>query len=51
MYRKAIATLFANGVNPVELIRQKDMLFSLEEGVDQCDDAMDAIRSVVVKNG
>ena len=36
---------------PVELVRQKDMLFSLEDGVDQCEDAMDAIRSVVVKNG
>ena len=34
-----------------ELVRQKDMLFGLEEGVDQCDDAMDVIRSVVVKNG
>lgn len=51
VYRKAIAALFGNGINPVELVRQKDMLFSLEEGIDQCDDAMDAIRSVVVKNG
>lgn len=51
VYRKAIAALFADGTNPVELVRQKDMLFSLEDGVDQCDDAMDAIRSVVVKNG
>jgi len=51
VYRTAIAALFENSVNPVELVRQKDMLFSLEEGVDQCEDAMDAIRSVVVKNG
>jgi uncharacterized protein len=51
VYRKAIAALFADGVDAVELVRQKDMLFSLEDGVDQCDDAMDAIRSVVVKNG
>jgi predicted phosphate transport protein (TIGR00153 family) len=51
VYRKAIAALFSGDVNPVELVRQKDMLFSLEEGIDQCEDAMDAIRSVVVKNG
>lgn len=51
VYRRAIAALFDGGVPPVELVRQKDMLFSLEEGIDQCDDAMDAIRSVVVKNG
>ncbi len=51
VYRKAIAALFDDGVLPIELVRQKDMLFSLEEGVDQCEDAMDVIRSVVVKNG
>lgn len=51
VYRRAIEHLFSNGTNPVELVRQKDMLFSLEAGVDQCEDAMDVIRSVVVKNG
>lgn len=51
VYRRAIAALFDGGVPPVELVRQKDMLFSLEEGIDRCGDAMDAIRSVVVKNG
>lgn len=51
VYRAAIAALFSNGASPVELVRQKDMLFSLEAGVDQCEDAMDVIRSVVVKNG
>jgi uncharacterized protein Yka (UPF0111/DUF47 family) len=51
VYRNGIAELFSNGITAVELVRQKDMLFSLEEGVDQCEDAMDAIRSVVVKNG
>ncbi len=51
VYRNAIAGLFSNGIDAIELVRQKDMLFSLEEVVDQCEDAMDAIRSVVVKNG
>jgi predicted phosphate transport protein (TIGR00153 family) len=51
VYRKAIAALFDNGVPAVDLVRQKDMLSSLEEAVDDCEDAMDAIRSVVVKNG
>lgn len=51
LYRKAIADLFADGMPAIELVRQKDMLFSLEEGVDQCEDAMDVIRSVMVKNG
>jgi predicted phosphate transport protein (TIGR00153 family) len=51
VYRKATAELFSNGMSAVELVRQKDMLFSLEECVDQCEDAMDVIRSVMVKNG
>lgn len=51
VYRGAVAELFADGMPPVELIRQKDMLEALERGVDRCEDAMDVIRSVIVKNG
>ncbi|MFO0929645.1 MAG: DUF47 family protein [Gemmataceae bacterium] len=51
VYRQAIARLFADGTEARELIRQKDMLVSLENGIDRCEDLMDTIRSVVVKNG
>ncbi len=51
VYRGAIEALFADDALPHDLVRQKDLLFSLEQGVDQCEDAMDVIRSVVVKNG
>jgi predicted phosphate transport protein (TIGR00153 family) len=51
VYRVAVEVLFTNGADPKELVRQKDMLFWLEAGVDECEDAMDVIRSVVVKNG
>jgi uncharacterized protein len=51
VYRQAIESLFADGMDAREIVRQKDMLFSLEAGVDVCEDAMDVIRSVVVKNG
>mgnify|MGYP001467750958 CR=1 FL=1 len=51
VYRRAIEGLFSDGLDSRELVRQKDMLFSLEAGVDVCEDAMDVIRSVVVKNG
>jgi len=46
-----VENLFADGIDARELVRQKDMLFSLEAGVDKCEDAMDVIRSVIVKNG
>lgn len=51
VYRGAIQALFGGNIEARELVRQKDMLFSLEMGVDVCEDAMDVIRSVVVKNG
>jgi len=51
VYRRAVASLFSGKLDPTELVRQKDMLFELEAGVDQCEDAMDVIRSVMVKNG
>ncbi len=51
IYRSAIEALFAEGVEARELVRQKDMLDCLEEALDRCQDAMDVIRSVVVKNG
>lgn len=51
VYRKAVAALFANGLDAVELVRHKDMLDGLEAGADECQDAMDVIQSVVVKNG
>lgn len=51
VYRKAVAELFTVGLPPADLVRQKDMLFALEGAIDQCEDAMDVIRSVVVKNG
>jgi uncharacterized protein Yka (UPF0111/DUF47 family) len=51
VYRTAIEALFTDGADPRELVRQKDMLFALEAGVDEAEDAMDVIRSVVVKNG
>jgi predicted phosphate transport protein (TIGR00153 family) len=51
VFRSAVAALFTDGFTPADIIRQKDMLESLEGGVDRCEDAMDVIRSVVVKNG
>ncbi|WP_020475431.1 DUF47 domain-containing protein [Zavarzinella formosa] len=51
VYRKAVAALFTDGLSPVDLVRQKDMLTALETCADECEDAMDAIRSVMVKNG
>ena len=51
VYRSSTAALFSDNLEARELIRQKDMIAALEEGIDTCRDTMDVIRSVVVKNG
>lgn len=51
VYRKAMASLFENETDPIELIREKEILDSLESCIDACEDVMDIVRSVVVKNG
>jgi len=51
VYRKAMAALFENATDPIELIREKEILDSLESCIDACEDVMDIVRSVVVKNG
>jgi len=50
LYRNEIARLFRDGLDPIELIREKEVLDALERSLDACDDVCDRIRSVVVKN-
>ncbi len=51
VYRKAVESLFDNMIDPIELIRQKEILDALEEAIDGCEHVGNVIRSVVVKNG
>ncbi len=50
-YRNAIGRLFSEQTDAIELIREKEVLDSIEHAIDACDDVCDLIRSVVVKNG
>ena len=52
VYRAELARLFADPPkDPVDFIRQKEILDALERAIDACEDVMDLMRSVVVKNG
>ncbi len=42
--------LFARETNPIEVIKNKDLLELLEQTVDICDDVSDILANVVVKN-
>ena len=48
--RKAIAGLFANETNPIELVKWKDIYALLETTIDKCEDVANLIERIVVKN-
>jgi uncharacterized protein len=46
----AIAELFTGGVDPVSLVRWKDIHEQLEEAVDACENCADVLEAILVKN-
>jgi predicted phosphate transport protein (TIGR00153 family) len=48
--RQAIAALFTNGTNPVEIIKWKDLYALLEDTIDSCEDVANVIERIVVKH-
>jgi len=46
----AIARLFEFETNAIELIRQKEVLQTLEMATDKCEDAANVLESILVKN-
>ena len=48
--RHAIGELFSNGMDPIELIRLKDLFTLLEDGLDRCEDVANVVESIVIKN-
>ncbi len=50
VYNMAIATLFEEEKNAVEVIKMKELLSFLETATDKCEDAADVIHSILIKN-
>jgi predicted phosphate transport protein (TIGR00153 family) len=48
--RTAIATLFRNGGNPLEVIKWKEIYALLESAIDKCEDVANTIERIVVKH-
>src|SRR5579884_1649742 len=48
--RDGISKLFANGEDPLVVIRWKDIYERLEEAVDACENAADVLEAILVKN-
>jgi predicted phosphate transport protein (TIGR00153 family) len=48
--REALAELFRSGVDPLTIIRWKDIHEQLEEAIDACENAADVLEAILVKN-
>ena len=48
--RDAVASLFSNGIDPMVVIRWKDIFTVLERAVDACETAAHIIEGIVIKN-
>jgi uncharacterized protein len=46
----AVSSLFSDGVDPLTVIRWKDIHEGLEEAVDACENAADVLEAILVKN-
>jgi uncharacterized protein Yka (UPF0111/DUF47 family) len=47
--RAAVASLFANGIDPMMLIRWKDIFDTLEEAVDDCETVANVLEGISIK--
>ncbi|HSI81887.1 MAG TPA: DUF47 family protein [Solirubrobacterales bacterium] len=50
LFRDAVASLFSNGIDPMVVIRWKDLFGSLERALDACETAAHIIEGIVIKN-
>ena len=48
--RAAIADLFSNGADPIEIIKWKEIYGLLESTIDKCEDVANVIERIVVKH-
>ena len=50
IYRGALAALFDNAIDPMFVLRWKDIYGALEEAIDRCRSASNSIESIIVKH-
>ena len=49
-FREAVADLFANSTDPVEIIKWKDIHGLIEVAIDRCEDVANIVEMIVVKH-
>jgi uncharacterized protein len=51
LQREAVASLFATGIDPMIVIRWKDIFDSLEASVDACETAANVLEGIMLRRG
>ena len=51
MWREALASLFSNGIDPMVVIRWKDIFGVLERAIDATETSAHLIEAIAVKHG
>jgi len=49
IYRRAIAELFQNGNDPIEVLKWRDIFDNIEEATDRCEDVANIVEGVVLE--
>ncbi|HEY8088509.1 MAG TPA: DUF47 family protein, partial [Polyangiaceae bacterium] len=49
IYRRAIAELFHNGNDPIEVMKWRDLFDNIEEATDRCEDVANIVEGVVLE--
>ncbi len=49
IYRKAIAELFHNGNDPIDVMKWRDLFDNIEEATDRCEDVANIVEGVVLE--
>jgi uncharacterized protein len=50
LYRDAVASLFANGIDPMIVIRWRDIFLRLERAIDTTETSVHILEGIVIKN-
>jgi uncharacterized protein len=50
MHREAVASLFTDGIDPMVVIRWKDIFERLEDAIDSTETAVNTLEGIIIKN-
>ena len=50
IFERAIANLFENETNPIEIIKLKEIYVTLETATDKCEDAANVLETIMIKH-